>query len=104
MLGGASNLPPHSKNIGTEGNRWSGSNYGAYSNPDVDTLIDRLAVTIAPDERIDVLRELLTTLMGDVVIWPMYWDLTNVLALRSVKGIRTGEGGYHTWNFYEWDK
>lgn len=97
-------LAPHSKNIGTERNRWSGSNYGAYSNPIVDALIDRLEITIAPGERVNVLRDLLTIMMGDVVIWPMYWDLTNVLALKSVKGIRTGEGGYHTWNFYEWDK
>jgi peptide/nickel transport system substrate-binding protein len=97
-------LAPHSKNIGSERNRWSGQNYGAYSNPAVDTLIDRLETTIAPDERGGIQRELLTLMMGDLVVWPMYWDLTNVLALKGVKGIRTGEGGYHTWNIFEWDK
>jgi peptide/nickel transport system substrate-binding protein len=97
-------LAPHSKNIGSERNRWSGNNYGGYNNPSVDALIDRLEITIPPDERAAILREMLTTVMGDVVMWPMYWDLTNVLALKHVKGIRTGEGGYHTWNMFEWDR
>ena len=34
----------------------------------------------------------------------MDWDLTNVLALSGVKDIPGGEGGYHTGNFFEWDK
>jgi hypothetical protein len=30
--------------------------------------------------------------------------VTPVLALAGVKGIRSGEGSYHTVNFFEWDK
>jgi hypothetical protein len=37
-------------------------------------------------------------------VWPLYWDLTNVLALKTVKGIPSGDGTYQTWNFFDWDK
>jgi ABC-type transport system substrate-binding protein len=95
---------PHSKYAPSPQNRWTGSNYGAYSTPEVDALVDQLEITVAPRERAALLRDLLRTVMGDLVVWPMYWDLTNVLALRGIKGIPGGEGGYHTWNFFEWDK
>jgi peptide/nickel transport system substrate-binding protein len=95
---------PHTRNIPAPENRWTGSNYGAYANPEATELVERLLVTIPPRERIPMLRSLLGIVMGDIMMWPMYWDLTNVLALEGVKGIRSGEGGYHTWNFIEWDK
>jgi peptide/nickel transport system substrate-binding protein len=95
---------PHSRTIPSAQNRWSGSNYGGYSNPRVDALLDRLTVTVNPAERLPLQRELVQELMTDVAIWPLYWDMTNVIALKGVKGIASGEGTYHTWNFFEWDK
>jgi peptide/nickel transport system substrate-binding protein len=93
----------HSKLIPGPQNRYTGGNFGGYRNPRVDTLVDQLDVTIPVDQRLPLLREHVNILMSDVAFWPMYWDVTNVMALKHVKGIATGEGPYHTWNFYEWD-
>jgi peptide/nickel transport system substrate-binding protein len=95
---------PHSRTIPSPQNRWSGSNYGGYVNSKVDALLDRLAVTVNPTERLPLQREIVQELMTEVAIWPLYWDMTNVIALKGVKGIASGEGSYHTWNFFDWDK
>ena len=95
---------PATRNIPSAQNRWAGNNYGGYSNSRVDALLDRLSVTIGPSERLPIQRELVHEVMADVAIWPLYWDMTNLLALKGVKGITSGEGSYHTWNFFEWDK
>lgn len=94
----------HSKNIPTAQNRWAGNTFSGYTNPRVDALLDQLVVTVAPSDRASIERDLVRVVMGDAAMWPLYWDTTNVLALKSVKGIRTGGGDYHTWNFFEWTK
>jgi len=94
----------HSKTIPSTQNRYSGGNFGGYRNPRIDALVDQLDMTIPLEQRIPLLREHVNILMTEVAFWPMYWDVTNVMALKGVKGIATGEGPYHTWNFFEWDK
>jgi ABC-type transport system substrate-binding protein len=94
----------HTKNIPTAQNRWAGNTFSGYSNPRVDALLNQLVVTVAPADRVAIERDLVRVVMGDAAMWPLYWDTTNVLALKSVKGIRTGGGDYHTWNFFEWTK
>jgi peptide/nickel transport system substrate-binding protein len=95
---------PHTKTIPTAQNRWAGNTYSGYSNPRLDALLDQLVVTVNPAERVPIEIELLKEELGDVPVWPLYWDTTNVLALKHVKGIPTGAGDYHTWNFYQWDR
>jgi peptide/nickel transport system substrate-binding protein len=94
----------HSASIPLPQNRWVGSNWPAYSNPRLDTLTERLLATIPPAERLPLQRELLQIVLTDLPFMPIYWDVTPVLALDNVKGITGGEGSYHTWNFFEWDK
>jgi peptide/nickel transport system substrate-binding protein len=94
---------PHSRGIPSAQNRWVGSNYGGYSNPQADSLLDRLSKTVNPAERLPIQRALVQEVMTDVALWPLYWDMTSVLALKGVKGIPNGEGPYQTWNFFQWD-
>jgi peptide/nickel transport system substrate-binding protein len=94
----------HTKNVPGPHNRWSGNTFSGYTNPRVDVLLDQLVVTIPPAERLAIERDLVQEVMGTAAMWPLYWDTTNVMALRSVKGIPTGGGDYHTWNFFSWDK
>ena len=89
----------HSRFITSAANRWSASNRGAYSNARVDDILDRLVVTIAPSERINLHRDLLREQMGDIAIMPLYWDIRVVPAVQGVRNLDTG-----AWNLFEWTK
>lgn len=92
----------HTRSITSPATRWTGNNRGGYSNPRVDTLLDRLTATIPPAERLGLYRELLKEQMGDLPLMMLYWEGDILLA---VKGVRNAHGGGNsTWNFFEWDK
>ncbi len=79
-----------------------GENRSGYSNPEVDTLLDRAVATIDPVDRTRVLGELVQAEIGDLTIMPLYWDVEPVLQL---KGVRSHVTAYiTTWNFFEFDK
>jgi peptide/nickel transport system substrate-binding protein len=95
----------HSSYIPGPDNGWTGYNMGAYVNPRVDRLYERLSVTIAARERVEIEKELVQEVMGEVPNWPLYWDVSHVLALKGVRGIPTGDlRRPNTWNFFAWDK
>jgi ABC-type transport system substrate-binding protein len=92
----------HTRAISNLENRWSGRNTGAYSNPTADAIQDRLVVSIDPQEKIALHRQLLQEMMGDIALMPLYWDVELVLATRAVKGEVTAvETG---WNVFSWDR
>jgi peptide/nickel transport system substrate-binding protein len=93
----------HSSFITSPANRWNGANRGGYNNPRVDAILDRLVVTIAPDRRLELHKELLREQLGDVATMPLYWDIDPVLSVKGVKNIG-GNAGVNTWNMFEWDK
>jgi peptide/nickel transport system substrate-binding protein len=92
----------HSKDATSAANRWTGSNRGGYSNPRVDTILDRLAVTIGRDERIALHRDRLREQMGDVAAMPLYWDIDVVLVSERVSGVLENATGLKTWNIHQW--
>jgi ABC-type transport system substrate-binding protein len=89
-------------NISTAANRWTGRNRGGYVNPQVDSLIERLALTIDPRQTIPLHRQLLQEALGDVALMPIYFDVDAIATAPGVKGPRGGT--YVEWNFFEWDK
>jgi peptide/nickel transport system substrate-binding protein len=92
----------HSRAIAAPSNRWAGRNGAGYSNPTVDAIQDRLVVTINQEQQIDLHRQLLQEMMGEVGLMPIFWDVELVLATRSVKGeVTATEVG---WNVFTWDK
>jgi peptide/nickel transport system substrate-binding protein len=93
----------HSKFIPSAANRWNGTNRGGYDNPKVDATLDKMVVTIAPAERLELHKELLREQLGDVAAMPLYWDVDPVLALKGVKNIGRN-AGVNTWNMFQWDK
>ncbi len=95
----------HSGYIPGPENGWTGYNMGGYVNPAVDRLYERLSVTITPNQRLELEKELVREVMTDMPNWPLYWDVSLILALRGVQGIPTGDlRRPNTWNFFEWDK
>jgi peptide/nickel transport system substrate-binding protein len=93
----------HSNQLATAANRWTGRNRGGYSNPRVDALLDRMNETIDARERITLHRQLLEEQMGDVAVYPLYWEVAPILMLQGVKGPKAVRNQV-TVNIFEWDK
>lgn len=92
----------NSRDVATPANRWSGRNRGGYTNPRADTLLDLTKTTVDRREQIQVRREQVQEVMGDLAFMPLHWELRPILMLRSVKGdIHPYNPG---WNSFEWDK
>jgi peptide/nickel transport system substrate-binding protein len=91
-----------SRFISSAENRWSGSNRSGYTNPRADALLDELARTIDPRRQLELQREQVRELMGDLAFYPLAWEVLPVLA---VKGVQGDIGPYNTgWNVFEWSK
>ena len=89
----------HSKLQASDATRWVGGRTG-YSNPRADELLDRFPATIERQAQVNLQKELLQELIGDVALMPMYWPVEPNLALRGVSGVSGRDG----WNFHEWTK
>jgi len=94
----------HSRGVPGPDNRWGGSNWGGYSSPRTDAVVDKLVGTIPSADRLPLQRELLQTALGEVALAPLYWNVSPVLALDGITGIPITGGTAQTWNFFEWDK
>jgi peptide/nickel transport system substrate-binding protein len=94
----------HTRLLATAANRWGGRNAYGYSNPAVDDLVDRLAITIEPERQTEIERALLQTVMRDVAIMPLFWRVDPYLHRAGVKGMRGSLVLEATWNVFEWDR
>jgi peptide/nickel transport system substrate-binding protein len=88
-----------SKFASSEATRWNGGNRGGYNNPAVDAILDRMAVTVTPAERLELHQALLREQMTDVALMPLYWQVEPVVALKGITGFDVT-----TWNFGKWDR
>ena len=93
----------HSSSITNAANRWVGNNRGGYSSPRADEIIDRFVVAIDERERINLHRQLLEQLIGDVALMPLIWEVEPVAILRGITG-PASNGGVSTWNMSRWDR
>lgn len=83
----------HSSQIGSKGR--PGRNWGNYSNPRVDAVLDRILGTIDEREQISLYRNLLQEQLGDLAGMWLYWGAEPELLL---KGVTLG------WNPFLWTK
>jgi len=93
----------HTKNIPSAANRWSSNNYGGYSNPKADALVDRFHATLDPREQLPIQQQLVQELTGDVAWMPLYWQVSPVLLLKGVRGPDPTSAA-PTANAFQWDK
>jgi peptide/nickel transport system substrate-binding protein len=94
-------LPPmHTNLVASDANRWTGRNVQGYSNPKVDTLIDRLLVALDERDQMDLQRQLLHETTDDVALMAVFWQVDPVLVAKGVTGV-TYNG---TTNIFQWDK
>jgi peptide/nickel transport system substrate-binding protein len=91
-----------STDIAAPANRWNGRNLGGYSNPRLDALLAKLAITIDQRDAANVHRDLVREAFTDLALLPFYFQVTPLLTREGVTG---PEGGVNVnWNFYQWDK
>jgi peptide/nickel transport system substrate-binding protein len=81
-----------------------GTNYSRYQNPEFDAQIDRYFVTIAPNERVGVLRQIVTHIADQVTALGMiYATDQNMIANRMINVTSRARNATETWNAHEWD-
>jgi peptide/nickel transport system substrate-binding protein len=94
----------HTSDIGTAANRYAGGNKGAYSNPQMDALIDRLAVTIPADQRTAISAEMLRLGLAELPVLPLYWEVGVTTVAKKVKNVLPPNiRQQHGWNLPDWD-
>jgi peptide/nickel transport system substrate-binding protein len=92
----------NSRFVASAADRWTGRNKLGYSNPQLDSIVDRLQTTIDTNQRNALHRELIQLETSEVAFMPLYWEVLPVLALKGVKlppySNRTAS------NFAAWDR
>lgn len=94
----------HSRQIPAAENNFSGRNYMAYTNRELDSLIDRFGQTVPLPERMAIARQIIHHVTDQVVILGLFYDIEITMIgsrLRNVLG--RGPGVEESWNAHEWD-
>jgi peptide/nickel transport system substrate-binding protein len=85
--------------LSTPENGFRGRNRGSYSNPELDSLVERLVTTLDAGARDDIMIEQERLVTADVAIGNLYYQIRPSVAVSALKGIT----GYpYTWNVWEW--
>jgi peptide/nickel transport system substrate-binding protein len=92
----------NSRFIATEANRWTGNNLSGFRDPQVDALLDRYYVTLDSRERLDLDRQLLVKILGDLVVMPLYWEVVPTLMLGGVDASLASP--LTIYKIYQWTK
>ncbi len=93
----------HSENIPTAENRWRGNNRARYSNPELDSLIDRFYATIEPLARIQLLGQIGHIVTDQATQIPTYHTMHAVLISNRVQNVTPRTGLAQTYDSQLWD-
>ncbi len=95
----------HSTNCPSEGNGWTGMNYGCYVNPALDQLFERLKTAIEPDEQRVPYREFTRLYTQELPALPLYFGASAILVRQGITGVvgAAKPEGSATWNIEQWD-
>jgi peptide/nickel transport system substrate-binding protein len=86
-----------------------GTPRNGYNDPRVNDVVDRLQVTVGAADRTDLQRQVLETVLRDLPILPLSWDVDELVVRRGVRNVQ-GRSGMNvlfpldTWNVHEWDR
>jgi peptide/nickel transport system substrate-binding protein len=88
--------------VATEANRWTGYNLTGYNDPQVTGLLDRYYVSVDPQERNGLERQMLQKILGEVAVMPLYWEVVPTLVANGVDASLANP--LHIHDFYRWAK
>jgi len=86
----------HSGMIPTAANNWSGQNYTGYSNPEMDSLLDRIEVELDPEKRRALWAGLQAVYARDLPVLPLYFRAEPYVFPKWLKGVRPTGHQYPT--------
>lgn len=91
--------------ISSEATRWRGNNFGAYSNPVVDQMVERLLTTIPAAERTQVGADLVKLGLEEVIWIPLFYGPDVVAAKMGVRGVTRVIPAQDvvSWNVHLWE-
>jgi peptide/nickel transport system substrate-binding protein len=90
--------------IAAESNRYSGRNVAGYSNPRFDDLLNRLHVSIDPQEQTRINVDLAREAFTDLPELPLYFLVTPMALRQGWSGSVPGAAAGLYWDLYSWDK
>jgi peptide/nickel transport system substrate-binding protein len=94
----------HSANPPTLENNWRGGNYGRYSNPTLDRLLEAYEITIPKAPRMELFKQIAQIVTDQVAMIGLFYDVEVTVASSRMKNIRTRTSGHgETVNVHEWD-
>jgi peptide/nickel transport system substrate-binding protein len=82
----------------------SGSNFGNYSNPEVDRLVTQELTATTQDEAAEIANQAMEVLVQDAYVLPMYDSPVFIFASDGYVNVRdnTGESVRGVYNNHEW--
>ena len=86
----------HSEEIPTEANGWSGQNYTAYKNPEMDDLIDRTERELDFEKRKGLWARIQQIYAEDLPVLPLYWRANTYVLPKWLEGVRPTGHQYTT--------
>jgi ABC-type transport system substrate-binding protein len=94
----------HSNQARVPETNFSGRNRSRYMNPELDVLIDRYLTTIPFAARMEPARQITRHVTENLPALPLFFDTwPSATASRLTNVGVSANGGYLTWNAYEWD-
>ena len=86
----------HSEEIPTEANGWSGQNYTAYKNPEMDDLLDRTERELDFEKRKGLWARIQQIYAEDLPVLPLYWRANTFVLPNWLEGVRPTGHQYTT--------
>jgi peptide/nickel transport system substrate-binding protein len=95
----------HSSEIRTAEHGYTGTNNARYVNAELDSLLDRYRTTIALQERIEVIGQVIHHISDQLNVMGMFYDGQPVLVANRILNVGPGLGEFATqsWNAQDWD-
>lgn len=84
-------------------NRWTGGNFGAWSNPEYDGLASTFATTLERGHRSELMVQMTRVLSEELPILPLYYNLDVVAHTAALRGVRVLPDGSIGFNVHEWE-
>jgi len=89
----------YSSQARTVENRYAGSNYPNYANPDFDAMLNRYFSSIPLNDRYQVLGDLVHFISDQLIMMGLFYQGTSKFVSNRVEGVTASSQG---WNAQEW--
>ena len=91
--------------VGSETNRWRGTNFSGYSNPVFDRLYEQYSTTLESGKRQETLADLMRMGADDVATIPLYYLIEPLIYRNGIRGpgLLPPVQLASAWNIHTWE-